>query len=1701
MSAAISTAAHTPTDAAVVASRAALPASSAVDASADARRLASLKKGLLTWEAMIQRTHKRLPNSEDRKKEPAIGLTTTHSASEASARAEAQTADTHALAACVLKTAAVYVEYAELKKKVAAQAAAAQPSSSTAVLVTKLAVALAPAPVPVAKPPSAATLSARAALARQRAASATLGSSRVVAQRPEHTPLSPAAAASASSAMSAAAAAVPVAPVPPIAALSSLAAPSSIPTALPFCAGPRHVSQQLKRQRPVGGLLARMGSLHGVALAPATAASPSDESMDRYELESTSLFDHAAAAAQQQDRESAPRPTRDDDDEDDDDGEFDHDLDVEAEMMEEEDRAPAPSYAALAPDAFMSRRVAAPSAAPTAAAASSDPFALDEDDEAEADAPAAPARRTRGPNKPRAAAAAPTKRKPAAKRARAASSDEDEQQQNESDVAWESGDSDEFNSSNESAESGSDEDVPITSFASPPAAGSAAAAAAAAPAVPKVKAARKPRSTKPAKEKPVKLRKVVSTNYVRSDAKHKIKNGTGRAGKSAKALRKEKWNKSQGIERWKSKAEWARDRKEAANDALYCDLLTPEQLKLQVHKSALASAAAAAGVQPGNDDGTDDELEGLRSFECAQFGASNVKTKADAILDSLAARGEDLENQSIMALPALTFKPATVSHRGPKVAAMAAPLPDLWSYTPASLRALLKNTFGYADFRPGQLEAIMRVLNCQSNTNAASSAAASAAAAASSSQNVLAIMPTGGGKTAIYHLLSYILPGLTLVVSPLLSLMKDQLEHLPSCLTGAIWSSEQDAKTVLALMSALSRNEIKVLFISPEKLLTQAFQTFLLESVLKRGSASNEMSFGAAGSAAPAIAAVPGISLVVVDEVHCLAEWSHNFRTAYSRLDTVLHNLLNVPRILGLTATATADTTKQVCAHLRISPENIVRAPLRRDNLILSVSQCTHASRFEAIAAVLSAPPFAGLHSLIIYVSYRNVAMALSKYLENHGFPSCAWYHAGLSPKERLSVHSKFMRGKLQIVVATCAFGMGLDKRDIRGVIHANMPKSVESYIQEIGRAGRDGQLAFCHALWDSSDEEISHSLVHSQGVDRHNMHKLLSAVFDEKLRPRFAQAQSFAAAQRQQSMFDEDECILNHRLAYVALDVEHLRTSMEMTEEVAGTILAKLERLHSSSSSAAAGGAGGAWIKLISCVHNTVQIGFHKTPPKVLAHSAPVIRTLLEQNHWIQRGALGTGMGVGFDHERAASEFDAAAVAHAAASSESPDYNSAEFLQLKQQKGFLSLSLVEAAMSLGADVGDVQKQIVALKARGEISVRWEKLAFLVQVCRMPSSGDDDGAAAGECTLDALVDQLLDHLSTQESKSGEKVSIIAEALKIASVPSMRCSAKDAVGRGQRFTREVARFQRIARKLPASASLSLEDAAALAASEDPEDAPPPPEPEFFDLHAVMDAYFQSEDHSAFLGQLVAHRREVMSQAAIAAGGSASAAEEEEEREAKMVRELQAEVAAFVAAHGESFRCGRDVARVMHGLHAPSAAAQSKSARNTSRFQSGAGGGGGSAAAEGNADEPSSLLSPWAGSSIWGRFKSLKFPLVKAICERALQEFVLGSGAREGARNQAAEKRRQAKKQRVEQQAQAMEALKAKSAAAMIARIQPGGAAFPPAASNAASRPTTLSAPASARAAAATAHPSSAASAPIAAADDDLIIAASDDELEE
>lgn len=532
-------------------------------------------------------------------------------------------------------------------------------------------------------------------------------------------------------------------------------------------------------------------------------------------------------------------------------------------------------------------------------------------------------------------------------------------------------------------------------------------------------------------------------------------------------------------------------------------------------------------IRSSSDDGTDEEMAAFRQLERNQFGVqhrttSDVEAEEDPL--SLAAEMKEKKRRALEEQATAVARAATKINDGNR-------------HTDESLLALLREQFHYEHFRPGQLDTIKRVLQCHEQAASTSSA---------SSQNVLSILPTGGGKSLIYQLLSLVLPGLTLIISPLLSLMKDQLEHLPPFIRGAIWSSENTPRSVLDLMRDLEANHIKVLFISPEKLLTSGFQNFMLQSVLRTKAspltALNSIVDTAAADTAPA-APVPGISLVVIDEVHCLAEWSHNFRNSYARLGYVLHRVFRVPRILGLTATATVATTTQVCANLRIPSDHIVRVGLARENLVLSASLVRHEDRFASLVDLLNAPPYKGLKSIVVYVNYKSISESLTKYLRQHGFPSCDYYHAGLPLFQRHKIQTKFMRNQLGIIIATCAFGMGLDKPDIRGVIHFNLPRSFENYIQEIGRAGRDGDISFCHAMWSRCDKEISGSLLYSNGVDHYQLRRLLEQVFDEDKR-----RTTINHMMRDTDDMDEDDDAADRHRHYVALDVEPLRINMVRT-------------------------------------------------------------------------------------------------------------------------------------------------------------------------------------------------------------------------------------------------------------------------------------------------------------------------------------------------------------------------------------------------------------------------------------------------------------------------------------------------------------------------------------------------------------------------
>ncbi|KAL0357795.1 UNVERIFIED_CONTAM: ATP-dependent DNA helicase Q-like 5 [Sesamum calycinum] len=375
-----------------------------------------------------------------------------------------------------------------------------------------------------------------------------------------------------------------------------------------------------------------------------------------------------------------------------------------------------------------------------------------------------------------------------------------------------------------------------------------------------------------------------------------------------------------------------------------------------------------------------------------------------------------------------------------------------------NLLKLLKLTHGYDSFRDGQLEAVKMVLLGKST---------------------MLVLPTGAGKSLCYQLPALVLPGLTLVVSPLVALMIDQLKQLPPAVQGGLLCSSQTAEEASETLRLLQEGAIKVLFVSPERFLNAEFI-----SIFSHPSP---------------------LSLVVVDEAHCVSEWSHNFRPSYMRLRaSLLRGKLNAGCILAMTATATKKTLCDVMHALDIPPANLIQSAKLRDNLHLSVS--ISGNRMKDLMALLKSSPFFSIKSIIIYCKFQSETDMISKYLcdnnisakhrNENAFLFVQSYHSGIPAKDRSRVQDLFCANRIRVVVATVAFGMGLDKSDVGAVVHYSLPESLEEYVQEIGRAGRDGRLSYCHLLFDDATYFKLRSLMHSDGVDEYAVNKLLCQVF-----------------------------------------------------------------------------------------------------------------------------------------------------------------------------------------------------------------------------------------------------------------------------------------------------------------------------------------------------------------------------------------------------------------------------------------------------------------------------------------------------------------------------------------------------------------------------------------------------------------------------
>ncbi|MDP2562398.1 ATP-dependent DNA helicase RecQ [Psychrobium sp. 1_MG-2023] len=344
------------------------------------------------------------------------------------------------------------------------------------------------------------------------------------------------------------------------------------------------------------------------------------------------------------------------------------------------------------------------------------------------------------------------------------------------------------------------------------------------------------------------------------------------------------------------------------------------------------------------------------------------------------------------------------------------------------MEQLLEQTFGFSTFRGGQKSVVTNLL---------------------AGRSAAAIFPTGSGKSLCYQFTATQLPHLTLVVSPLLALIQDQLAFLHSKgIAAASIDSTLSREQVSQVMDSVRAGQTKVLMISVERLNNERFREFLTT--------------------------IP-VSLLVVDEAHCISEWGHNFRPDYLKLPKYRQQF-QIPQTLLLTATATSQVVKDMGEKFAISPNDITLTGFYRANLNLAAQGVPSAKRLDVLLPWLQARQ---QHSGIVYVTLQKTAEQLAAQLQQQGLNATA-YHAGLDHEVRQQIVSQFMQSSGQIIVATIAFGMGIDKSDIRFVAHFDMPKSIENYAQEIGRAGRDGLAADCLVLANRDNLTVLENFVYA---------------------------------------------------------------------------------------------------------------------------------------------------------------------------------------------------------------------------------------------------------------------------------------------------------------------------------------------------------------------------------------------------------------------------------------------------------------------------------------------------------------------------------------------------------------------------------------------------------------------------------------------
>ncbi len=394
---------------------------------------------------------------------------------------------------------------------------------------------------------------------------------------------------------------------------------------------------------------------------------------------------------------------------------------------------------------------------------------------------------------------------------------------------------------------------------------------------------------------------------------------------------------------------------------------------------------------------------------------------------------------------------------------------------------VLQERFGFPAFRAGQEAVIGQLL---------------------AGNSALAVFPTGSGKSLCYQLPALLLEGLTVVVSPLIALMKDQVDFLQSRgIAAARLDSSVSREAFEEIQTGLRERRLKLLYVAPERFSNERFLA-RLKSLR--------------------------IDLLVVDEAHCISEWGHNFRPDYLKLARYAREL-RAGRVLALTATATPTVAADICREFGIAPEAHVNTGFHRPNLTLCATACGAGERLGLLIARLKARPPG---PTIVYVTLQKTAEQVAAALAEAGF-AAEGYHAGMEAEVREAVQNRFMAAERAVVVATIAFGMGIDKSDIRAVYHYNLPKSLENYAQEIGRAGRDGAASHCELFAAAEDLTVLENFTYGDTPTPEALRDLLK----ELLQGRAAGEVFDISAYELSARHDIRQLVVSTALTYLELD------------------------------------------------------------------------------------------------------------------------------------------------------------------------------------------------------------------------------------------------------------------------------------------------------------------------------------------------------------------------------------------------------------------------------------------------------------------------------------------------------------------------------------------------------------------------------------